>query len=93
MLLKTGKQAKRETTDELKALREKRAGENAGHAAAVRESRMRMTMQVMGISIIASAVLILATKTLLDELFVQDDWSDVDWGDEEEDFDIDIEMN
>lgn len=52
--------------------------------------RKRMTMQVMGISIIASALLILATKALFEEIFVEDDWSDVDWGGEEEDFGLDV---
>jgi len=48
-------------------------------------------MRVMGISIISAAVLLVATKTLFNELFVGDDWSDVDWGENDEDFGVDID--
>ena len=50
----------------------------------------RTGMRVLGIGILAGAVLVVATKKVFDEIFVEDDWSDVDWGeDEAEDYEID----
>lgn len=56
-----------------------------------RMSVAKTTMRVLGIGIISTAVLVLATKRVFDEIFVEDDWSDMDWGDEDEDFGIDID--
>ena len=41
-----------------------------------------------GLSIIAGATLVVATKKIFDEIFVEDDWSDVDWGEEDEDYGV-----
>ena len=48
-------------------------------------------MRVLGIGIISTAILVLATKRVFDEIFVEDDWSDMDWGDEDIDFGMDID--
>jgi hypothetical protein len=63
-------------------------------AAMVRNARRRaaarMSMRVIGLSVLTGAVLVLATKKIFDEIFLEDDWSDVDWGeDEDEDYIID----
>ena len=52
--------------------------------------KRRTTIRVMGISILAAAVLMATTKILFDEIFVGDDWSDLDWADDE-DFGVDID--
>lgn len=63
-------------------------------AAMVRNARRRaaarMSMRVIGLSVLTGAVLVLATKKIFDEIFLEDDWSDVDWGeDEDENYIID----
>ncbi|MBQ4459726.1 MAG: hypothetical protein II911_04940 [Clostridia bacterium] len=58
---------------------------------AIRQIKRMMALRVMGISIISATVLIVATKILFDEIFVGDDWSDVDWGEGEEDYGVDID--
>lgn len=55
-----------------------------------RRAAARMSMRVIGLSVLTGAVLVLATKKIFDEIFLEDDWSDVDWGeDEDEDYIID----
>lgn len=70
----------------------RRSGKKLRAKEAARKANVaRTTMHVLGIGIIATAALIIATKKVFDEIFVEDDWSDVDWGDEDEDLDIDID--
>ena len=44
----------------------------------------RLAGRVIGLSVLTGAVLALATKRVFDEIFLEDDWSDVDWGEEED---------
>lgn len=44
----------------------------------------KTTMRIVGVGIITCAVLAIATKRIFDEIFVEDDWSDVDWGEEDD---------
>lgn len=69
-----------------KKKRELRARERAR-----KMSVAKTTMRVLGIGIISTAILVLATKRVFDEIFVEDDWSDMDWGDEDIDFGMDID--
>ncbi len=70
----------------IKEKRRRKAEEKARKAAVA-----KTTMRVLGIGIISTAILVLATKRVFDEIFVEDDWSDMDWGDEDIDFGMDID--
>lgn len=54
-----------------------------------RKNRARLGMKVVGVGMLAGAAAVLAIKRIFDEIFVEDDWSDVDWGDDEEEYEID----
>ena len=56
--------------------------------AARRQKMLKTSMRIAGLSIIAGATLVVATKKIFDEIFVEDDWSDVDWGEEDEDYGV-----
>lgn len=56
--------------------------------AARRRSAFKTGARVAGVSIIAGALLVVATKKIFDEIFVEDDWSDVDWGEDDEDYGV-----
>ena len=56
--------------------------------AAIRQKMLKTSMRIAGLSIIAGATLVVATKKIFDEIFVEDDWSDVDWGEEDEDYGV-----
>ena len=60
-------------------------------AAIIAEERMarqkklvKLGARVVGLSLLTGAVLALATKRIFDEIFLEDDWSDVDWGEDED---------
>ena len=44
---------------------------------------------IAGVSMLAGALLVVTTKKIFDEIFLEDDWSDVDWGEEDDDYIID----
>ena len=46
-------------------------------------------MRIAGVSMLAGALLVVTTKKIFDEIFLEDDWSDVDWGEEDDDYIID----
>lgn len=72
------------TKKEKKALAEARKEERKQYAA------VKTTLRVLGIGLLAGAVIAVATKKVFDDIFVGEDWSDVDWGeDEDEDYSID----
>ena len=51
----------------------------------IRNKKMaKLAGRVIGLSILTGAVLALATKRVFDEIFLEDDWSDVEWGEEED---------
>ena len=52
------------------------------------QKMLKTSMRIAGLSIIAGATLVVATKKIFDEIFVEDDWSDVDWGEEDEDYGV-----
>lgn len=56
--------------------------------AARKRSAVRTGIRIAGLSILAGAILVLATKKVFDEIFVEDDWSDVDWGEDDEDYGV-----
>ena len=70
----------------IKEKRRRKAEEKGRKAAGA-----KTTMRVLGIGIISTAILVLATKRVFDEIFVEDDWCDMDWGDEDIDFGMDID--
>lgn len=53
-----------------------------------RRSTAKTAARIIGASVIVGAVLVVATKRIFDEIFVEDDWSDVDWGEEDEDYGV-----
>ncbi|ASS37748.1 hypothetical protein AXF17_04300 [Mogibacterium pumilum] len=54
-----------------------------------RKHKMLKTgLRIAGFSVIAGAILVVATKKIFDEIFVEDDWSDVDWGEDDEDYGV-----
>lgn len=53
-----------------------------------RLSTAKTAARIIGVSVLAGAILVVATKRIFDEIFVEDDWSDVDWGEEDEDFGV-----
>lgn len=69
---------------------EREAARIAREEAVKSRSAVRTGMTLLGVGLIAGAAIVLATKKVFDEIFVEDDWSDVDWGEEEdEDYGID----
>ena len=69
-----------------KEKRRRKAEEKARKAAVA-----KTTMRILGIGILSTVVLVLATKRVFNEIFVEDDWSDMDWGDEDAEFGMDID--
>ncbi|WLD76703.1 hypothetical protein QU661_02350 [Mogibacterium neglectum] len=53
-----------------------------------RHKMLKTSMRIAGLSLLAGATLVVATKKIFDEIFVEDDWSDVDWGEEDEDYGV-----
>jgi hypothetical protein len=66
------------------------AGLTSGEKLANKRRLAKHSITAAAATIIAGSILIFATKKLFDEVFVEDDWSDVDWG-EEEDLDLSID--
>ena len=58
-------------------------------AAAKAMRRKKLGMRIAGVSMLAGALLVVTTKKIFDEIFLEDDWSDVDWGEEDDDYIID----
>lgn len=56
---------------------------------AKRRAAMKLGLRIAGVSMLAGAMLVVATKKIFDEIFLEDDWSDVDWGEEDDDYIID----
>ena len=56
--------------------------------AARRQKMLKTSLIMAGLSVIAGATLVVATKKIFDEIFVEDDWSDVDWGEDDEDYGV-----
>lgn len=53
-----------------------------------RQKALRTGLRIAGVSLIAGATLVVATKKIFDEIFVEEDWSDVDWGEDDEDYGV-----
>ena len=49
---------------------------------------LKTSMKIAGFGLIVGATLVVATKKIFDEIFVEDDWSDVDWGEDDEDYGV-----
>lgn len=54
-----------------------------------RRAAAKLGARIAGVSMLAGALLVITTKKIFDEIFLEDDWSDVDWGEEDDDYIID----
>lgn len=71
-------------------MREIMAEQDIAAAKAMRRKKAaKLGMRIAGVSMLAGAFLVVTTKKIFDEIFLEDDWSDVDWGEEDDDYIID----
>lgn len=71
-------------------MREVMAEQDIAAAKAMRRKKAaKLGMRIAGVSMLAGALLVVTTKKIFDEIFLEDDWSDVDWGEEDDDYIID----
>ena len=71
-------------------MRELMAEQDIAAAKAMRRKKAaKLGMRIAGVSMLAGALLVVTTKKIFDEIFLEDDWSDVDWGEEDDDYIID----
>ena len=71
-------------------MREILAEQDIAAAKAMRRKKAaKRGMRIAGVSMLAGALLVVTTKKIFDEIFLEDDWSDVDWGEEDDDYIID----
>lgn len=71
-------------------MREIMAEQDIAAAKAMRRKKAaKLGMRIAGVSMLAGALLVVTTKRIFDEIFLEDDWSDVDWGEEDDDYIID----
>lgn len=71
-------------------MREIMAEQDIAVAKALRRKKAaKLGMRIAGVSMLAGALLVVTTKKIFDEIFLEDDWSDVDWGEEDDDYIID----
>lgn len=71
-------------------MREIMAEQDIAAAKAMRRKKAaKLGMRIAGVSMVAGALLVVTTKKIFDEIFLEDDWSDVDWGEEDDDYIID----
>ena len=66
-------------------MREIMAEQDIAAAKAMRRKKAaKLGMRIAGVSMLAGALLVVTTKKIFDEIFLEDDWSDVDWGEEDD---------
>lgn len=71
-------------------MREIMTEQDIAAAKAIRRKKAaKLGMRIVGVSMLAGALLVVTTKKIFDEIFLEDDWSDVDWGEEDDDYIID----
>ena len=71
-------------------MREIMAEQDIAAAKAMRRKKAaKLGMRIAGVSMLAGALLVANTKKIFDQIFLEDDWSDVDWGEEDDDYIID----
>ena len=71
-------------------MREIMAEQDIAAAKAMRRKKAaKLGMRIAGVSMLAGALLVVTTKKIFDEIFLEDDWSDVDWGEDDDDYIID----
>ena len=71
-------------------MRENMTEQDIAAAKAIRRKKAaKLGMRIAGVSMLAGALLVVTTKKIFDEIFLEDDWSDVDWGEEDDDYIID----
>lgn len=71
-------------------MREIMAEQDIAAAKAMRRKKAaKLGMRIAGVSMLAGALLVVTTKKIFDEIFLEDDWLDVDWGEEDDDYIID----
>lgn len=71
-------------------MREIMAEQDIAAAKAMRRKKAaKLGMRIAGVSMLAGVLLVVTTKKIFDEIFLEDDWSDVDWGEEDDDYIID----
>ena len=71
-------------------MREIMTEQDIAAAKAIRRKKAaKLGMRIAGVSMLAGALLVVTTKKIFDEIFLEDDWSDGDWGEEDDDYIID----
>lgn len=71
-------------------MREIMAEQDIAAAKAMRRKKAaKLGMRIAGVSMLAGALLVVTTKKIFDEIFLEDDWSDLDLGEEDDDYIID----
>lgn len=71
-------------------MREIMTEQDIAAAKAIRRKKAaKLGMRIAGVSMLAGALLVVTTKKIFDEIFLEDDWSDVDWGEEDDYYIID----
>ena len=71
-------------------MREIMTEQDIAAAKAIRRKKAaKLGMRIAGVSMLAGALLVVTTKKIFDEIFLEDDWSDVDWGEEDDEYIID----
>ena len=71
-------------------MREIMTEQDIAAAKAIRRKKAaKLGMRIAGVSMLAGALLVVTTKKIFDEIFLEDDLSDVDWGEEDDDYIID----
>ena len=71
-------------------MREIMTEQDIAAAKAIRRKKAaKLGMRIAGVSMLAGALLVVTTKKIFDEIFLEDDWSDVDWGEEDDGYIID----
>lgn len=71
-------------------MREIMTEQDIAAAKAIRRKKAaKLGMRIAGVSMLAGALLVVTTEKIFDEIFLEDDWSDVDWGEEDDDYIID----
>ena len=71
-------------------MREIMAEQDIAAAKAMRRKKAaKLGMRIAGVSMLAGALLVVTTKKIFDEIFLEDDWSDVDWDEADDAFILD----
>ena len=71
-------------------MREIMAEQDIAAAKAMRRKKAaKLGMRIAGVSMLAGALLVVTTKKIYNEIFLQDAWTDVDSGEQDDEYIID----